>query len=227
LAAGESVVAYLAVDLNSALQFREGVVVLTNRRLIAKRGGEPWQEWDLRGGLALGHRDHVGVGVLELCDGESLLARWNHTLDADLAVRRLTDQFQELVLSIEEKREARPPQATACPICEKPIPGGAEKCPACAESVHAPPSMRSLFRLGRFARPYRRSLVIGFVLTLLATGASLVPPYLVMPLTDEVLIPFNNGVPIDPHKVAFLLGGLLGAAVLAWVLDWAKTYILA
>jgi ATP-binding cassette subfamily B protein len=54
-----------------------------------------------------------------------------------------------------------------------------------------------------------------------------VPPYLTMPLMDEVLIPFQNGVQIDPAVVAMYLGGLLGAALLSWALGWAKTYILA
>ena len=48
-----------------------------------------------------------------------------------------------------------------------------------------------------------------------------------MPLMDEILIPFQNGVPIDTHKVMLLLGGLLAAAFVAWSLGWAKTYILA
>ena len=48
-----------------------------------------------------------------------------------------------------------------------------------------------------------------------------------MPLMDEILIPFQNGKPIDSAKVSLYLGGLFGAAILAWALSWAKTYILA
>jgi ATP-binding cassette subfamily B protein len=33
---------------------------------------------------------------------------------------------------------------------------------------------------------------------LLSTGAHMVPPYLTIPLMDNVLIPFQNGKPIDP-----------------------------
>ncbi|HRE18294.1 MAG TPA: ABC transporter transmembrane domain-containing protein, partial [Rhodocyclaceae bacterium] len=54
-----------------------------------------------------------------------------------------------------------------------------------------------------------------------------VPPYLTMPLMDKVLIPFQNGQAIDPNDVLLLLAGLLGAALLAWSLGWARTYILA
>jgi len=54
-----------------------------------------------------------------------------------------------------------------------------------------------------------------------------VPPYLTIPLMDRVLIPYQNGVPIDFVLVAWLLAGLFGSALLAWGLGWAKTYILA
>ncbi|HNH24243.1 MAG TPA: ABC transporter ATP-binding protein, partial [Accumulibacter sp.] len=52
-------------------------------------------------------------------------------------------------------------------------------------------------------------------------------PYLTMPLMDKVLIPYQNGQPIDPQLVAFYLAGLLGASLVAWILGWARTYILA
>jgi len=48
-----------------------------------------------------------------------------------------------------------------------------------------------------------------------------------MPMMDKVLIPFQNGQPIDRSLVLLYLSGLLGAALLAWVLGWARSYILA
>jgi ATP-binding cassette subfamily B protein len=85
----------------------------------------------------------------------------------------------------------------------------------------------ALLKLWRFARPYKWQLFLGFFLTLASTAATMVPPYLTMPLMDEVLIPFQNGAPIDFDKVSLYLSGLLGAALFAWILGWAKTYILA
>ncbi|NNM81893.1 MAG: ABC transporter ATP-binding protein, partial [Burkholderiales bacterium] len=38
---------------------------------------------------------------------------------------------------------------------------------------------------------------------------------------------FQNGTPIDPHLVAVYLSGLLAAALAAWGLGWARTYVLA
>jgi ATP-binding cassette subfamily B protein len=104
---------------------------------------------------------------------------------------------------------------------------GRDECPICAREVHTPPSTSTLFRLWRFARPYRGQLLAGFLLTLATTAANLVPPYLSMPLMDEVLIPYQNGAPIDSGLVALYLGGLLAAAVIGWALGWARTYILA
>ena len=56
--------------------------------------------------------------------------------------------------------------------------------------------------------------LLGFLLMLGATGATLVAPYLTMPLMDRVLIPFQNGQAIDATLVALMLGGLFGAALL-------------
>ena len=40
-----------------------------------------------------------------------------------------------------------------------------------------------------------------------ATAATLVPPYLTIPLMDDILIPFQNGKQIDPLLVLMYLGG--------------------
>ena len=64
-------------------------------------------------------------------------------------------------------------------------------------------------------------------MTLGSTAATLVPPYMTMPLMDNVLIPYQNGKPIDNDLVTLYLSGLFGAAILAWALGWARTYVLA
>ena len=74
--------------------------------------------------------------------------------------------------------------------------------------------------------PYRKQLAAGFALTLASTAATLVPPYLTIPLMDDILIPFQNGSR-STLLVLMYLGGLLLSALLAWGLSWARTYILA
>ena len=121
----------------------------------------------------------------------------------------------------------QPPQHDgdrACIICHNPIPEDAEECPVCHREQAAPSSTWAL--LWRFAKPYRLALLSGFLLTLLGTAAAMVPPYLTMPLMDDVLIR-SRTAPIDYDKVRLYLGGLLASAVLAWGLGWARTFILA
>ncbi len=65
----EKVVAWLEIDLNASLHFGKGLIVLTDRRLLARTGDSPeWQSHPLREGLRLMRRDHAGVGSLELVD---------------------------------------------------------------------------------------------------------------------------------------------------------------
>lgn len=83
LSKGEKVVAWLETDLNDRLHFDPGLVVVTNKRLLAKAeagAATTWQEWSYRPGLTLVRSDHAGVGSLELLDENALLARWRYTL---------------------------------------------------------------------------------------------------------------------------------------------------
>ncbi len=228
LAEGEHPIAWASPDLDRNLRFSSGIVLVTDRRLLARESGDAgWQSWEYRHGLALKSSDHGGVGTLELVDREGRLAFWRYTLAEDIAVHRLIDHFQQ---QLETRLTGRPPEPVteaACPTCKAPLPPGEEECPICAREIHTPPSTWTLLRLWRFARPYKGQLLAGFILTLAATAATLVPPYLTMPLMDDILIPYQNGKPIDTGLVALYLGGLLGAALVAWVLGWAKTYILA
>ena len=228
LASGEKVLASLSLDLDARLQFRPGLVALTNSRLMAwDATTQDWQSWPFRDGMQLRHRDHAGVASLDLVDPQGKLAGWRFTLAQDPAARNLADRFHAQLECVLAGRAPTPPEPLTCPTCDAPLPAGTDECPTCAREIHTPPSTWTLLRLWRFARPYKGQLLAGFILTLLSTGATLVPPYLTMPLMDEVLIPFQNGVPIDQHKVMMLLGGLFGAALVAWSLGWAKTYILA
>ena len=210
----ENVLALLEVDLDQRLCFGRGLLVATDRRLLAREPGQTaWQAWDYHAGLKLSQHDHAGVGHLELLDGQGRLAHWCYTLGQNLLALRLAEQVQRQLLALRTGRPVPPPVVEDSPID--------------AEAAPVPASNWNLLRLWRFARPYKGQLLLGFVLTLLGTAASLVPPYLTMPLMDDVLIPFQNGQQIDPNLVALYLGGLFLSALVAWGLTWAKTYILA
>lgn len=224
----ENVQAALEVDLDHRLHYEAGLLVVTDHRLLSKAPGqETWQHWDFHPDLNLQHYDHAGVGHLELFDASGLVMQWQFTLGQNLQAIRLTSQFKLYKASQISGTAVMRPPGFFCPICKAALDSDQDECQVCAKVTHTPPSTWTLFRLWRFARPYKVQLMVGFVLTLLGTAASLVPPYLTMPLMDEVLIPFQSGQKIDPMLVALYLSGLLGSALLAWGLTWAKTYILA
>jgi ATP-binding cassette subfamily B protein len=224
----ENVQAALEVDLDTRLQFGRGLLVATERRLLARAPGQSaWQAWAYHPALKLTQHDHAGVGHLELLDGQGRLAHWCYTLGQNLQAVRLAEQVGRQLRSLSTGQPVPVPVGHECPICRSPLDPGQDECPICAKVIHTPPSTWTLLRLWRFAKPYKGQLLLGFVLTLLGTAASLVPPYLTMPLMDEVLVPLEAGKPVDPMLVVLYLSGLLGAAVLAWGLTWAKTYILA
>ncbi len=224
----ENVQAVLEVDLDTRLQFGRGLLVATERRLLARAPGQSvWQAWAYHPTLKLNQHDHAGVGHLELLDGQGRLAHWCYTLGQNLQAVRLAEQMGRQLRSLSTGQPVPVPVGHECPICKASLDPGQDECPICAKVIHTPPSTWTLLRLWRFAKPYKGQLLLGFVLTLLGTAASLVPPYLTMPLMDEVLVPLEAGKPVDPMLVVLYLSGLLGAAVVAWGLTWAKTYILA
>ncbi|HLT25997.1 MAG TPA: ABC transporter ATP-binding protein [Zeimonas sp.] len=218
------VLAWAELDLDTRLRYGRALLLLTPSALwFFDVRGPRTESFPLDERSRLELSDHGGVGLLQLCDDARRLASWRFTLACLPGVQRLAERFEA----------ARSAASRPCSAAEA---GGAAIDAAWtaeeADEVEdrprdERPSTWHLLRLWRFARPYRRRLLAGFLLTLASTAATLVPPYLTMPLMDEVLIPFQNGVPIDPHLVSLYLGGLLAAALIAWVLGWGRTYLLA
>ncbi|MDP3521534.1 MAG: ABC transporter ATP-binding protein [Hydrogenophaga sp.] len=224
--------ASLETDLSEDLRFAPGLLTVDATRLRAwtlAADGTPQMEsdWPLGRGLSLRQSDHAGVGQIELVNPQGRLAVWRYTLAQQMAATRLVNQF---ALAQQALEDGRPPQLVmqaTCPLCKAPLDADQDDCPSCAQENTTPPSTWMLLRLWRFAKPYQGQLLAGFLLMLASTAATLVPPYLTMPLIDEVLIPYQNGQAVEMQRVVMYLSGLLGAALLAWGLGWAKTYILA
>ena len=238
----ENVLGWMQVDLDPRLSFNPGILICTATRILAFASGDQSelkpQIWELRPDYRVSYFDYAGVANLELLDSNSVLTTWRFTLK----YQQDASQFVELVNLLCQRLTHEPSANTdldpinvgpaldaRCPLCKAALdPNG--DCRACQKEggEGASPALSwSLFRLWRFARPYQLQLLSGFLLTLGATAATLVPPYLTLPLMDDVLIPFQNGQQIDINQVSLYLMGLFGSALLAWGLGWAKTYILA
>ena len=245
---GENVLAWLEVDLNDELIFKKTLVILTDQRVISvDEAQNSWNIWALSPDLTLRVVDHAGVGTLALHQGGLRLRAWRFTLGFEAAVLRWKLGFENHLAGQAQTssffgQSLRPPSAGAddwaepgvgqmrhvlCPVCQNVVDALDEECAVCLEKGQAPTSTWTLLKLWRFAKPYQWQLLMGFLLTLASTAATLVPPYLTMPLMDDVLIPYQNGKDIDPVVVSWYLLGLLASAIVAWSLGWVKTYILA
>lgn len=220
----EQVLACLPLDLDASLNFANGILVLTTLRLMTGFGqGGDWHDRVLDASWRLERRDHAGVGTLDVLQGDVRLDSLHYTLDHLVAARYLVEQFEHWRLGSASNHSST---LRWCETCDAVLEDDAD-CPACADSDEARENGWALLRLWRFAHPYRWELLTGFLLTLGATAATLVPPYLTMPLMDRVLIPYERGHQIETGMVAGYLLALLAAALLAWLLGWGRTFLLA
>lgn len=220
---GESLLAWFEPDLDERLDYNSSLVLLTNHRLIAIDGAvHPMRSWPLEDSLTLHCREHGGAGSLEVGNQSQRLACFRYTAGQSRAASRLVQHFETL----ERQRLGKDTSTTSiCPSCGAVIAPEEGVCRACHPET-SPPRYSSLFRIAGYARRHIRLIVVGFLLTLASTAASLVPPYLTKSLLDDVLVPRQNQQNVEFNLVYFFLAGLAGAAVLTWLLDWARVFVL-
>ncbi len=254
LEAGETVLARFEPDLDSRLMFGSRLVVLTDRRIlgfgeresVAFQGNgavnghangdaaalaidgtdhpslaaEPvWQTWPLDCAIKVECHDRGRAGMLEIVAPNRRHAHWHYTPAVAEAAHRFVAQ-----VAARQKPDGN--GAATCSTCGSPIAGDGSICQICAAKKSSKPTS-SLSRLIGFARPWRWRIGLGFSLTLAGTAVGLIPPYLTKPLVDDVLSPFQNGHPVNKWLAIWLLIGFAGSALLAWLLDWPKSYVLA
>ncbi|MFO0907697.1 MAG: ABC transporter ATP-binding protein [Isosphaeraceae bacterium] len=236
---GEILLAWFQPDLDSQLRFSEGLIALTDQRLLDCRmppQSDPssglgirseatgaCKVWELDDRSELHARDRAGLGTLELLSDGTVASTWRYTLSQQNGVRRLLDAFGKRRADEDPTVEVSEP--ALCPDCGTQLATPEASCPACTAT---PPLLASpLLRLARFARPRAGMVILGFLLALASTAAGLAPPYITMPLLDRVLVPYQNGQPVDFGLVPWYLGALLAAAILAWLLAWGRSYVLA
>ena len=227
---GEHVLACCRFDLDAALRFVEGWIVLTDRRLLSDdpATGQPAEpgrqiEWPIDEATGLEVRLRATVGRIELSRHGQVVAQWKFTAARARGMHAVEDAFD----AWQKGGPGDVATDTETPRPAALVPSRAADEDATDMSGAGHDSLQSLFRLAEFARPHLGAAVAGGVLSLASTAAALVPPYLTMPLVDDVLIPRQQGMPVPFSLVWWYLGGLFVAALLAWLLSWARTWTLA
>ena len=211
LGSGESLCAVFRPDLDEKLHYAAGTIALTSQRLCWRDSIGAWCAAPLSPMLVLAQREYAGLAELRISEGPKTLARFFHTMAASDEATALRDAFE----AQQGATRSRPrPEAPQDDEPDEAVVQG--KFP--------------LLRLLRFARPHLKAVLVGLLLTLASTAAGLIPPYLTMPLVDQVLVPGQAGqlgLTEALPKVVLYLGGLGGAAVVAWLLGWAQGALLA
>ncbi|MCE5266407.1 MAG: ATP-binding cassette domain-containing protein [Planctomycetaceae bacterium] len=237
LSPGELPIGWVELDLDSALRYVPGLLVLTPQRLLdvgVKDGdGAPASEvsvrsWPINAGSTLRAKDQTGTGRLELLAPDRLLCHWRYTIGRSAAAHRLADRFERARQGeIEGGEEIGEPATKVCPSCGLILAADQEACPDCG-LAREKPTVNSLYRLIGFARPRMWMILAGLSLMVASSSADLVPPYLTMPLIDKVLTPIERNAPgITFVPVLWFSLGFAIAAFAAWLLGWARTYVLA
>lgn len=155
----------MELDLDAHLHFVKSALALTNQRILTRSpDNNTWQSWAFaaasgtktsrsrRGGAFRTDNPHGATGALALYLGQK---------PAGDAFKRCLERQINTHLSGELPAED---DKDLCPSCKAPLDPDEDTCPVCTKVIHTPPSTWTLFRLWRFAKPYRGQLLLGFVL---------------------------------------------------------------
>src|SRR5262249_2181531 len=149
---------------------------------------------------------------------EGRLAQFRYTAGRARDAGRIV---QRRASYLKARRGEHVPGVTICPSCGAVIQSADGVCKACNPDT-TPQRGSSPLRLGRYARRRWRLILVGFVLTLASTAASLVPINLTRYLLDDLLIPYQSGEEVEFSLVWLYLAALVVAALLTWLLDWGR-----
>ena len=230
----ERVLAFIELDLDAERKFAQTLLVLTNDRLIqcdvaANGAASPPKYWELSPDLELHASVHSGLGKLELLQGEKVRFQWPFTSACESSADRFAAAYAAIVRN--RTLSATTSSAVArCASCGAVLQEDQPTCPFCTPAA-APSPSTSLMRLMPFAQRRASTITLGILLTIASTAAAMVPTYLTIPLIDNVLEPWQKALQVNEEvryeMIYVYIAGLAGAAVLAWALGWARTYVLA
>ncbi len=239
--AGESPLAWFELDLDTRLHYARGLLVLTPSRLLdvgpleaigdealPPAAAGSFRSWPLDATSGLRVKDQNSAGRLELLGPNGLLCHWRYTIGRSPLAHRLANRFQRLhdgeLSGGEETGEA---PTTVCPSCGAILAAGQIKCPDCG-SIGDKPALSALYRLAAFAKPHKWMVLLGFLLMVASSSAALAPPYFTRSLINNVLDPAQHNPGSIPFSQVWLfLSAFIGASVLAWLLAWGRTYVMA
>ncbi len=213
------------VDLDQRLQFEKGLLVLTNRRLLCfeenQAGPQPFQDWVLGEIAGLSMEEMGATAALHLtATAASANRHWRFTA----GLVKEADTFVACFLDQQRALDGGVPSAMPEPIETEGDDEGLGFTDLMPDATHGNP----LLRLLKFSRPWLRLIVLGLLLTIAATSASLLTPWITGVLVDKLLIPLQTkSDEIHLRQLLPYAAMLLGTALVAWLLKWWRTFVVA
>ena len=190
---------------------KEWLVVTDARVYVFTQDGEVVnQRWELPLGELKDPKaeNFVGDGALEVSYNGTRLELVRYTSARAPRFSTVAHLLEKWLKG--EEAEVPEEEERRCPRCGLPLEKGTKVCPACL------PRSRTLRRLAAYLKPCWEHAVWLSVLAVISTALSLVPPYLMKPLMDEVLAP--KGLPRLVNVRLAMLGWLVLALLVSRVL---------
>lgn len=235
---GEVFWSWFEADLNDAGQFDRLAVVVTSVRVLvvrlsaAQSFGKPTitaakvvQAWPQAEVVSLKQREQGAAGAIEIRAADRLLTTIRFTRAKLTSASRFTQRVNAMLVA--KTNQIQELDATVCPVCGTVLGPDDVTCAACGVESEAV-NTKSLFRLWRFARNRWRNIALAIVMALLSTQMSLASTWVTIPLFDKEFVPAQAGnQPLNVGNVIFYLGAFLALAILGWLFNWYKTYVMA
>jgi ATP-binding cassette subfamily B protein len=247
LKVGELLMLLLKADLYPDGMYGDSWFALTDERILVVRSngvaGPDIQSFELEEVQRVQTRNYVGNGalVVDLADETIELVRFSQGAfykfsGVPHAVEAASADLERPELEEEEKESIPAPrQVVHCPTCDRALRPGTTVCHHCIRKTE------TFWRLFSYVLPYKGVALLGFALTLILTGVSLLPPQLNRILIDDVITPViiqNSGAeqevdlaPKAPPQEAvelllWVVLGLLGIYLVRALMGAARTYCL-
>ena len=187
---GESINMSVPADLSLSGEFKSSAFFLTNMRIVSFDSTHPDGYWE----IAL---EDARKMEIEAMYGNFILKV--STMEQDIEINRFTnsvrdffdsavsffnEHYADIKTSTEtsDKKEKGQRSVMRCPNCGRPLRKKNSVCPFCIDK------RKVITRLLAYVKPYRKVALKGLIFSLIATSASLAPPYFSRILVDDVVL---------------------------------------
>ncbi|NKB66884.1 MAG: ATP-binding cassette domain-containing protein [Candidatus Latescibacteria bacterium] len=221
VAPDEEILIQMQSDLDAAGRYISGWLIVTSQRVVFIPAGGAATTVSMEQVRAARTEALVGGGRLEIECKQAPTIRVPYSAS-------LSGKFSEAARGIEQLRQGQPLSIKAqldqirCPQCDRILPEKNGICPACLRKWD------TLKRIGTYLKPYKGTALGLGLLSLLMTGAQMVPPQITRYMVNEI---FPEDTARGMDELLGLLGlmvlGLVGVHLVSWGAEFAHGWVVS